>query len=68
MDTQEEADALNLHLMNVKITSQSNLTHNLGSGYGSEDLPNKKKIKNVHKGRKYSPDSGSDEYEEEDDV
>ena len=58
VSSQEEADLLNIDKMNKIGSKGSNQTHNLDSGYGSEDHPNFKTIKE---------DSNSD-YEDEDDV
>jgi len=44
VETQEEADMLNIEKMNKGGSRGSNQTHNLDSGYGSEDKPNYKTI------------------------
>lgn len=63
VDTPEEADAINLQIISQRPLVSSNQTHNLGSGYGSEEVPVMKKIEKLK-----MPDTNSDEYEEEDDV
>lgn len=62
VETAEEAEALNIKIMNQRAAHlSSNQTHNLGSGYGSEDIPIKTKNK-----RKQT--ISSEDYEDEDDV
>lgn len=53
--------------MNERDKKSSNQTHNLGSGYGSEDAPLEDAYSPAKTKNKRN-DSNSDEYEEEDDV
>ena len=65
VDTVEEADAINLQIINQRPYLGSNQTHNLASGYGSEDVPLQNKAAKIRKAR---PETNSDDYEDEDEV